>query len=113
MWMYSWLWSTYVLSRSEKRRDDVHEKNLHDGHARKDRGVSDVRPVGRGELIRVGENRRIATCAGDNAGHFVVRYAKNKEAQSQGRPHGAGQHDGTQAQHGESSVGDGRRKLGP
>src|SRR5216110_1626588 len=61
------------LSTSEKRWDDVHEKNFYDGHARKDHGESDVRPVGRGEFVRVGEDRGIAARAGDNAGHFVVR----------------------------------------
>src|SRR6266550_1267428 len=60
------------LSVSEKCRDDVHEKDLHDGHARKDHGVADVRPVGRCELVRVGEDRRIATGARNDAGYLVV-----------------------------------------
>ena len=44
---------------SEKRRDDIHEEDLHDGHAWKDHGLADVRPVGGSELVRVGENRRV------------------------------------------------------
>ena len=69
---------------SEKRRDDVHEEDLHDGHAWKDHGVADVRPVGGSELVRVGEDRRIATGARNDARHLVERHAEKEQAQGRG-----------------------------
>jgi hypothetical protein len=48
---------------SEKRRNDVDEEDLDNGHAGKDHGVADVWSVGRREFVRVGEDRRIATGA--------------------------------------------------
>src|SRR6476620_2824522 len=65
---------------SEKRRDDVHEEDLHDGHAWKDHSVADVGPVGGSELVRVGEDRRIATGARNDARHLVERHTEKEEA---------------------------------
>ncbi len=66
---------------SEKRRDDAHEEDFHDGHAWKDHSVADVRPVSGSELVRVGEDHRIATGARNDARHLVERHAEKEEAQ--------------------------------
>ena len=96
---------------SEKRRDDVHEEDLHDGHAWKDHSVADVRPVGGRELVRVGKDRRIATGARNDARHLVERHAEKEEAQDQDRQHERDQHNCTQAQHYQPGLGDGRGEF--
>ena len=84
---------------SEKRRDDAHEQDLHDGHAWKNHGVADVRPVGGSELVRAGEDRRIVTGARNDARHLVERHAEKEEAQDHDRQHEREQYNCTQAHH--------------
>src|SRR5580765_6563417 len=66
---------------SKQCSDDVDENDLHDGHAGKDHRVADIRPIGRRELVRVRENRRIAARARDDARHFVVGHPKDRKAE--------------------------------
>jgi lactate permease len=43
----------------KQRRDDIHEQDLYDRHARKDHRVAYVRPLGWRDLVRIGEDRRV------------------------------------------------------
>src|ERR1700750_3052059 len=86
-----------VLSASVKCRNNVHEKNFHDGHSRKDHGVDDVRSVRWRKLIRVSENRRVAAGARDNPRYLIIRPAENKKTEDQNWRHQRDQHNRAQS----------------
>ncbi len=95
--------------RKEKRRDDVHEEDPHDGRAWKDHGVADVWPVGGSELVRVSSPQVLATTPATSSKGM----RKREEARGQDRQHERNQHNCTHAQHHQPGLGDSRGEFGP